>query len=113
MTCGNTPPIKSIRTTPWAAALGIPRSAAGSRGLAIAHRVIPGCWNLPSPPNRHCTDRKSTRLNSSHVSISYAVFCLKKKKQGHELHESVPQRKGARVPVRACEVETWNRVDRT
>src|SRR5437868_12651695 len=29
-------------------------------------------------------DRKSTRLNSSHVSISYAVFCLKKKKQ--ELH---------------------------
>src|SRR5699024_12625685 len=29
------------------------------------------------PPDR---DRKSTRLNSSHVSISYAVFCLKKKK---------------------------------
>src|SRR5699024_12599812 len=27
-----------------------------------------------------CSDRKSTRLNSSHVSISYAVFCLKKKK---------------------------------
>src|SRR3978361_2556942 len=27
-----------------------------------------------------CTDRKSTRLNSSHSSISYAVFCLKKKK---------------------------------
>src|SRR5690606_41648177 len=27
-----------------------------------------------------CTDRKSTRLNSSHVKISYAVFCLKKKK---------------------------------
>src|SRR5439155_7997019 len=26
-------------------------------------------------------DRKSTRLNSSHVAISYAVFCLKKKKQ--------------------------------
>src|SRR5699024_11641624 len=26
-----------------------------------------------------CLDRKSTRLNSSHVSISYAVFCLKKK----------------------------------
>src|SRR3989442_6122961 len=28
----------------------------------------------------HDTDRKSTRLNSSHVRISYAVFCLKKKK---------------------------------
>src|SRR4051812_49984493 len=27
------------------------------------------------------SDRKSTRLNSSHMSISYAVFCLKKKKQ--------------------------------
>src|SRR5438477_8633218 len=28
-------------------------------------------------------DRKSTRLNSSHMSISYAVFCLKKKKEIH------------------------------
>src|SRR5690606_40673185 len=35
-------------------------------------------------------DRKSTRLNSSHVKISYAVFCLKKKKHIHDpplLHE--------------------------
>src|SRR5690606_41175815 len=32
-----------------------------------------GRWRL-------CQDRKSTRLNSSHVKISYAVFCLKKKK---------------------------------
>src|SRR5690554_7489204 len=31
--------------------------------------------------NRACIDRKSTRLNSSHVRISYAVFCLKKKKK--------------------------------
>src|SRR5258708_19232287 len=31
-------------------------------------------------PNCHRTDRKSTRLNSSHQIISYAVFCLKKKK---------------------------------
>src|SRR3712207_7189985 len=29
------------------------------------------------------TDRKSTRLNSSHANISYAVFCLKKKNQPH------------------------------
>src|SRR5690625_6244884 len=29
---------------------------------------------------RHGSDRKSTRLNSSHVAISYAVFCLKKKR---------------------------------
>src|SRR5438309_8140135 len=31
-------------------------------------------------PTEALTDRKSTRLNSSHSSISYAVFCLKKKK---------------------------------
>src|SRR5690349_22839376 len=30
-------------------------------------------------------DRKSTRLNSSHVEISYAVFCLKKKKKTHRV----------------------------
>src|SRR5699024_4982946 len=33
-------------------------------------------------------DRKSTRLNSSHVSISYAVFCLKKKKRKQTLKEA-------------------------
>src|SRR5699024_12455723 len=37
------------------------------------------------------TDRKSTRLNSSHVSISYAVFCLKKKKR----HSRQPERTAA------------------
>src|SRR5699024_5001500 len=35
------------------------------------------------PDDWYKIDRKSTRLNSSHVSISYAVFCLKKKKQEH------------------------------
>src|ERR1035441_9274544 len=33
------------------------------------------------PALRELTDRKSTRLNSSHLGISYAVFCLKKKKK--------------------------------
>src|SRR5437870_6245000 len=37
----------------------------------------PRCSPLPNPLQR--LDRKSTRLNSSHVAISYAVFCLKKK----------------------------------
>src|SRR5947199_8046454 len=32
-------------------------------------------------------DRKSTRLNSSHLGISYAVFCLKKKKSGIQLYK--------------------------
>src|SRR5690349_23575529 len=34
---------------------------------------------------RAAGDRKSTRLNSSHVEISYAVFCLKKKKKKNEV----------------------------
>src|SRR2546426_8536304 len=33
------------------------------------------------PPRQKARDRKSTRLNSSHLVISYAVFCLKKKKK--------------------------------
>src|SRR5690242_21050631 len=42
-------------------------------------------------------DRKSTRLNSSHMSISYAVFCLKKKKNNpkrpaHRRHTQCPSR---------------------
>src|SRR2546429_3442651 len=36
---------------------------------------------VPSPSLLFCSDRKSTRLNSSHGYISYAVFCLKKKKK--------------------------------
>src|SRR5690625_6479797 len=37
------------------------------------------CCKLGKLKNREFLDRKSTRLNSSHVAISYAVFCLKKK----------------------------------
>src|SRR5690349_21930712 len=44
-------------------------------GLTFAGAVT----GYPLPRRR--TDRKSTRLNSSHVEISYAVFCLKKKKK--------------------------------
>src|SRR5690242_20789345 len=40
----------------------------------------PGCGQSRIG-DQHVEDRKSTRLNSSHMSISYAVFCLKKKKQ--------------------------------
>src|ERR1041385_6167270 len=36
-------------------------------------------WYIPCPLWDHVSDRKSTRLNSSHGYISYAVFCLKKK----------------------------------
>src|SRR3712207_7009194 len=57
----------------------------GAAVLASAadDRVVPGCaWlraaRLDELPQ---LDRKSTRLNSSHANISYAVFCLKKKKK--------------------------------
>src|SRR6266571_1323126 len=49
------------------------RSGAPSSRTA---RPAPGPPQPPAPPP---PDRKSTRLNSSHMSISYAVFCLKKK----------------------------------
>src|SRR3712207_7876357 len=46
-----------------------------------------------TPPSRHASggsrDRKSTRLNSSHANISYAVFCLKKKKQLSTQHRII------------------------
>src|SRR3712207_8151704 len=40
--------------------------------------------------HRHPEDRKSTRLNSSHANISYAVFCLKKKKTTTSTSHSAP-----------------------
>src|SRR5207245_3519258 len=46
----------------------------GRRGVAVRLEQSPAAICLREP------DRKSTRLNSSHGSISYAVFCLKKKK---------------------------------
>src|SRR2546426_8407579 len=46
-------------------------------------------WPYESPRRGKSTDRKSTRLNSSHLVISYAVFCLKKKKKLNR-HHTVP-----------------------
>src|SRR5262245_63291735 len=43
-------------------------------------RAIRRSFSVGSSGGRMKTDRKSTRLNSSHLGISYAVFCLKKKK---------------------------------
>src|SRR5258707_9624351 len=52
------------------------RAAAAREGAAAASREIPRTCR----PGEQI-DRKSTRLNSSHANISYAVFCLKKKKR--------------------------------
>src|SRR5207245_4245259 len=51
-----------------------------------AHRQpLPACGPAGGPPQAGRGDRKSTRLNSSHGSISYAVFCLKKKNNALQL----------------------------
>src|SRR5690554_7136595 len=51
--------------------LKTPARIAAELGYQAGHAPVP-------PQNQHTVDRKSTRLNSSHVRISYAVFCLKK-----------------------------------
>src|SRR3712207_7631349 len=52
---------------------GLAAAVQGMRALGI-------CGANVSMPNKQAiVDRKSTRLNSSHANISYAVFCLKKK----------------------------------
>src|SRR5438128_7285098 len=56
------------------AAPGAARGGAGARRRAVG--AVPGARAADAR-----ADRKSTRLNSSHGSISYAVFCLKKKKK--------------------------------
>src|SRR5690349_23020354 len=62
--------------------------AGGLGGAALCARYLERQPGLFRPPLRRPSarpssrpDRKSTRLNSSHVEISYAVFCLKKKKK--------------------------------
>src|SRR2546429_4115324 len=53
-------------------------------GANLDKKRIEECKGLPfADSTREAGDRKSTRLNSSHGYISYAVFCLKKKKSNH------------------------------
>src|SRR3712207_8059733 len=49
--------------------------------VTYAPPAPPAAGLTPSPALGRGRDRKSTRLNSSHANISYAVFCLKKKKK--------------------------------
>src|SRR5437773_5787087 len=55
----------------------------GSRPRGTARRPIGAARHGPLER----ADRKSTRLNSSHITISYAVFCLKKKKKNSSSHK--------------------------
>src|SRR5260221_8597551 len=54
----------------------------GAQKIPIVATAAPVGSNRPRPAE---LDRKSTRLNSSHTVISYAVFCLKKKKKPAQL----------------------------
>src|SRR5256886_2869134 len=69
-----TPPARQVAAIILEAALPAPM-----RVLVPAHRLST-VGLLPTRLRDEYTDRKSTRLNSSHSQISYAVFCLKKKK---------------------------------
>src|SRR5438874_13808816 len=82
----NDPATPEIYTLSLHDALPICRPRSPRRGRS---RRRSGPRRSPGPParatgaideGRFAEDRKSTRLNSSHVEISYAVFCLKKKK---------------------------------
>src|SRR5207253_4298398 len=66
------------------------KARAAGWGMRLFHDRLLGAGSLPSKllaidleqlRRQRARDRKSTRLNSSHVAISYAVFCLKKKKK--------------------------------
>src|SRR5437773_4026646 len=65
-----------------------PRRGTSEIGSSASKRNPMADWQMrekrpprgPRPEPAGPTDRKSTRLNSSHITISYAVFCLKKKR---------------------------------
>src|SRR5207253_6334461 len=82
----NAPPTTEIYTLSLHDALPISSmpSPAGARRARTVGRSLRTCTSNARPTVR---DRKSTRLNSSHVAISYAVFCLKKKKRAAQLKE--------------------------
>src|SRR5690242_21076920 len=70
---------------PYTRAAGISSYEDGGLERIFGAILNCACWETPLLQGfRHFVvkqDRKSTRLNSSHMSISYAVFCLKKKKK--------------------------------
>src|SRR5207302_9931470 len=81
-----------FRSKAWLVGTGRPG------GVRFAQRDSQNDWHSRHPgrlrsPSRRARaarrqgDRKSTRLNSSHVKISYAVFCLKKKKKTKTSHK--------------------------
>src|SRR5690349_23611317 len=74
---------RSLRGEPEAHAHGPPRPLPDAPRLArrALGGALAGARTARAAGQGDLQDRKSTRLNSSHVEISYAVFCLKKKKK--------------------------------
>src|SRR2546430_6943595 len=76
-------------TTPGVApALAHPREPEKTNVASLSPEPARRPVQAPAPAPAH-RDRKSTRLNSSHSQISYAVFCLKKKNKEHAIHQPV------------------------
>src|SRR5256885_10651931 len=77
------------------------------RSPLCALRALSAAGACRQPPVPALADRKSTRLNSSHLVISYAVFCLKKKKEGVGSRERKQKSGGAlhsRKPLKGIRV---------
>src|SRR2546430_4298057 len=67
------------------------RSDSAAPGLQCTPFVVAYASGGTSSVFDNGLDRKSTRLNSSHSQISYAVFCLKKKKKNYNMTQSRPE----------------------
>src|ERR1035441_10997983 len=78
------PEIPIIGPTGKEAAHALVRLVESGVRIALRLRTLP-----------HLPDRKSTRLNSSHLGISYAVFCLKKKNNNYRLLMARSESSGA------------------
>src|SRR5205807_5978350 len=78
-----TRPAAGASRAKWRPVLGMALAASLVLGVALGVFLAtrPDPVQAVEHPEGHAQDRKSTRLNSSHLVISYAVFCLKKKKK--------------------------------
>src|SRR4051812_49750104 len=70
-------------TTLFRSTARVPAAATADPAPTVSVPVLPA--PVPTKMFAVAADRKSTRLNSSHMSISYAVFCLKKKKKKQDV----------------------------
>src|SRR2546426_123250 len=90
--------------------IGLPhdfRKTDDGRWVAVAvveEHLVPD----PHLPHEVAGDRKSTRLNSSHLVISYAVFCLKKKKNDAKQHYAITNTTCPDSHVDALIIETYS-----